>query len=207
VARGDGNWNWIRVQGNHGDNLYMGSDGGNRGIWADGNRDLNLYNKGINALSVKQNGDVSLNRSGDVAGDARVGGNLVMKGDNQWIIHTPHDGRKTMYIAPLANGAWNWNNQTRFEKDGKVRMRQLCINDNPYDGSEATCLNQTQLLKLKSILGEGAPQALTASSIRFPAANNTWSIQPESGVAFVVRDNTSGGDKRHAFWKNRYRDA
>lgn len=68
VGRGDGNWNWIRVQGNHGDNLYMGSDAGNRGIWADGNRDLNIYNKGINALSVKQNGDVSVNNNLNVNG-------------------------------------------------------------------------------------------------------------------------------------------
>jgi len=105
VARGDGNWNWIRVSGNHGDNLYMGSDGTNRGIWADGNRDLNLYNNGINALSVKQNGDVSLNNNLNVNGKVSL---------------TPGGGHNTDYYSI----------EKRHTSSDQSHMR-LTINDNP----------------------------------------------------------------------------
>jgi hypothetical protein len=34
-----------------------------------------------------------------------------MKKDNKWIIHTPDDGRKTLYMAHWENGKWNWDKQ------------------------------------------------------------------------------------------------
>jgi filamentous hemagglutinin family protein len=77
---------------------------------------------------------------------------------------------------------------------------QLCIKD--------TCINEDDLKKLKGAIGgDGTVPNLVASSVKFPSANNTWTIQPESGIAFVIRDNSSSGDKRHAFFKDRYRDA
>jgi len=80
---------------------------------------------------------------------------------------------------------------------------ELCV----ASGNQKTCLNSTQLSRLKSLVDSGIPATnIRASSVRFESHNNTWSMQPESGVAFVIRDNVSGGDKRHAFWKNRYRD-
>lgn len=80
---------------------------------------------------------------------------------------------------------------------------ELCV----ASGNQKTCLNNTQLSRLKSLIDGGiSATPIRASSVRFEARNNTWTMQPESGVAFVVRDNVSGGDKRHAFWKNRYRD-
>jgi hypothetical protein len=223
VHRGNGDWNWIRVQGNHGDNLYTGSDGTNRGIWADGPRDLNLYNQGNNGLSVRQNGDVSLNKNANVQGKLFFGdqgmsttwkGQWGASGNNsdpyylEKKVSSDNNSHLRLTINDDSDESFQiWGNSCGVGNctgEGQPRFKffadgRMCIKD--------TCITEDDLKKLKSILGEGAPQALTAASIRFPAANNTWSIQPESGVAFVVRDNTSGGDKRHAFWKNRYRDA
>ena len=56
VNTGDGNWNWIRVRGNHGDNLYLGSDHANRGIWADGNRTFGIYQNGQKRIEVNDSG-------------------------------------------------------------------------------------------------------------------------------------------------------
>lgn len=58
VQKGDGNWNWVHVRGNHNDNVYLGSDGHNRGIWADGPRDFSIYNQGRRGVTVNQGGKV-----------------------------------------------------------------------------------------------------------------------------------------------------
>jgi len=69
------------------------------------------------------------------------------------------------------------------------------------------CITQPQLSRLKSLIDGSIPiTSIRTNSMLFNAHNNTWAIQPESGVAFVIRDVVSGGDKRHALWKNRYRD-
>jgi len=76
----------------------------------------------------------------------------------------------------------------------------VCIDNN-------VCIDQPELKKLKSIINDTVPSVpLRVSSMLFEAANNKWAIQPESGVAFVIRDIVSSGDKRHALWKNKYVD-
>jgi hypothetical protein len=70
VSRGDGNWNWARIVGNHADNIYVGSDGGNRGIWADGNRNFSVYNQGNPGMTV------------DTAGNAYAAGNQIKLSTN-----------------------------------------------------------------------------------------------------------------------------
>ena len=56
VNTGDGNWNWIHVRGNHGDDLFFGSDNVNRGIWAGGNRPLGIYQNGQRKIEVNDGG-------------------------------------------------------------------------------------------------------------------------------------------------------
>ena len=70
------------------------------------------------ATEYNQGGTMNGNLS--VTGDTTVGGNLVLDGTNKWILHTPDDGRKQMYIAPTnaANNNWDWDKQSRFEADG-----------------------------------------------------------------------------------------
>jgi len=158
VARGDGNWNWIRVSGNHGDNLYMGSDGGNRGIWADGNRDLNLYNKGINALSVKQNGDVSVNNNLNVNGKVYLtpgGGHNT----DYYSIEKKHTSSDQSHMRITINDNTDeslqiWGDSCRTTGCGGAGVPRfkffadgrLCIGD--------TCITETDLQNIKK-RGEG----------------------------------------------------
>jgi hypothetical protein len=93
LKKGDTNWNWLRVEGNHGDNAYLGSDGTNRGIWADGARDFSIYNygKGGNnnpwggqwgkGLTVKPGGEVEVSTL-QVKGGDLVAQNVKVSG--QW---------------------------------------------------------------------------------------------------------------------------
>jgi hypothetical protein len=47
-------------------------------------------------------------------GNLSVVGDIVFDGDNKWIIHTPDDGRKSLMIAPMGNGGWNWEKQFKL---------------------------------------------------------------------------------------------
>ena len=77
ISRGDGNWNWLRVAGNHQDNIYLGSDNDNRGIWADGPRDFSIFNQGKKGITVTQTGDVNVNTK------ATIGTDLIVTGDSK----------------------------------------------------------------------------------------------------------------------------
>ena len=45
---------------------------------------------------------------------------LISGGTNSWLIHTPDDGRSSLYIAPSINNNWNFNYQTVFYNNGDV---------------------------------------------------------------------------------------
>jgi hypothetical protein len=51
-------------------------------------------------------------------GHMRTKGDIIFTGDNGWIVHTPDDGRKTMYIAPGPEGAWDWGKTVTLENNG-----------------------------------------------------------------------------------------
>ena len=58
-----------------------------------------------------------------IARNVHLKGDLVFNGGNNWIIHTPDDKRRTMYIAPsgtYGRGNWNWRAQVRIESNGKA---------------------------------------------------------------------------------------
>ena len=60
-----------------------------------------------------------------VPGNLGVNGDFVLSGTNQWVFHTPDDGRERMYIAPGIrdqNGSWNWGKSVTIDYDGTVTI-------------------------------------------------------------------------------------
>jgi hypothetical protein len=56
------------------------------------------------------------------------GDNIVMSGDNSWILHSPDDGRKGLYIVPGRNaGNWEWDKVTSIESDGSINTSGLKV--------------------------------------------------------------------------------
>lgn len=45
---------------------------------------------------------------------------LVSGGSNNWIFHTPDDGRTSLHIAPLTNNIYDFSHQTVFYSNGDV---------------------------------------------------------------------------------------
>jgi hypothetical protein len=81
--------------------------------------------------------------------DAVVRGDLLFDGGNNWIVHTPDDGRRIMYVAPSGAAGrrdWNWDAHTRFEPGGKVSAQLLEARDKVCIGG--TCINEAMLKKI-----------------------------------------------------------
>jgi hypothetical protein len=80
--------------------------------------DGNIAAKG----SITADGNLAAKGSGSFGGNLSVGDNVILDGNNGWILHTPNDGRKQMYVAPrTADGKdWDWSKQTQFQADGSV---------------------------------------------------------------------------------------
>ena len=92
---------------------------GNTYIRAAGN-DKTIKIGDVNAASIEM--------GAPVAGDLKIKGDVRFVGKNNWILHTPDDGRRTMYVAPSGTEGqenWNWGAQTRFEPDGVVAVNKL----------------------------------------------------------------------------------
>jgi len=98
--------------------IFDGYSSGTIGFGPDGKK-LNAY--------MNSNGDMrSINMNTDNAtinGNANVTGDIVFNGANKWIIHTPDDNRRIMYMAPANDkGEWMWDKQTVFNNDGSVQL-------------------------------------------------------------------------------------
>jgi len=48
------------------------------------------------------------------------GQDIVSGGSNQWILHTPDDGRTSLHIAPWTNNSWSWSAETIFLDNGDI---------------------------------------------------------------------------------------
>ena len=60
-----------------------------------------------------------------------VDDDLQFTGKNNWILHTPDDNRRTLYVAPSKTAGktdWDWANQTKFNADGSIEMKKLSAN-------------------------------------------------------------------------------
>ncbi|WP_051878620.1 hypothetical protein [Chryseobacterium sp. FH1] len=51
-----------------------------------------------------------------------TGSDLISGGSNNWIFHTPDDGRKTLHIAPISSNGYDFTKETTFS-DGNVAVR------------------------------------------------------------------------------------
>lgn len=56
--------------------------------------------------------------------DVRVGRDLILEGDNRWILATPETGKDTtsLALAPFSRGAWDWANQFTFTNQGALHV-------------------------------------------------------------------------------------
>jgi hypothetical protein len=180
VNEGNGDWNWIKVKGNHNDNIYLGSDGTNRGIWADGNRPFSVYQNGTTALAV--NTDNSL-----TAANINFTKNWTSSPDG--VTHVSEISNDTnvykelMIVGNKSAGAERrvgvWD---RLNVHGTFCIGNTCISENDLKSmlSEKDTINtmQTQWAQ-----GQAADAAALQSLRSHDEANNMF-----DGLRFTIYD-------------------
>jgi len=90
-----------------------------------------VYNADVNAIRELADTSRKLQAGGLThPGDLRVKGNhfatgdMVMNGGNNWLFHTPDDGRRVMYVTPSGTynqENWNWGASTEHHPNGDIR--------------------------------------------------------------------------------------
>jgi hypothetical protein len=102
--------------------------------WGGGVHSWDIYANGTVGAGTKGSINAYMNSAGDMGAsrNINVGGDIVANGGNNWIIHTPDDGKRSMHMAPskTANQQdWDWTKETVFNSDGKVKTNKLQLGD------------------------------------------------------------------------------
>lgn len=118
--------------------IYQNSDRADPKMYFD--KTGKLGTSGTAPAYISSNGSLlsGLNVTGGLSatGDLSTGGSVVFEGRNKWLLHTPHDGRKTLYIAPYGKNDWNWGLKTTI--DGNTgRVEVPSINPSAPTGTSA----------------------------------------------------------------------
>ena len=92
----DGSFKWTK-------GVYFHNDGK-----VNFNNNISI-NGGIEAKKINSSGTI-------------IGGDLISGGVNSWVIHTPDDSRRTMYLGPVIDGSFKWEKGVYFHNDGKVNF-------------------------------------------------------------------------------------
>lgn len=86
--------------------VYQNSDGA----------DPKMYFDKTGKFGISGTGGSYISSAGSsISGDLSVGSNLILDGTNKWILHSPDDGRKTLYVAPFGTSDWNWGLATTID--------------------------------------------------------------------------------------------
>lgn len=67
-------------------------------------------------------GSASVEKQLNVKQDVSIGKDIVLEGSNRWVLHTPDDGRSSLYIAPYTKGKWDWQNQLTIGNTGTLDL-------------------------------------------------------------------------------------
>ena len=127
---------------------------------------------------------------------ATIDGDLQFTGKNNWILHTPDDERRTLFVAPskTANKTdWDWANQTKFNADGSVEMKKLSAN---HIRSEKTEVVGPLHFYDKTTKGDDS-DAYRIEKIRHSGNNNELRVMLHDDVneSMTIYGNSCGGGK------------
>ena len=83
-----------------------------------------------------------------------MGSDLISGGNNSFIFHTPDDNRKSLHIAPLDNGNWNWGkafvlNDGNAALSGKFEAKEIKVTTTPT--ADFVFANDYKLPTLESV--------------------------------------------------------
>jgi hypothetical protein len=138
---------------------------------------------------------------------------LISGGSNNWMFHTPDDGRTTLFIAPLINNSYDWGISTHFYNNGNVYFSRnvgigtdqgtakLVIEGFPAINTTYTFLNSEDSWQKSRLLNIGTLRENSASTtgdrlLTFydvPPSN----IYPKAQTMLAIEDRNDANRLRH----------
>ncbi len=123
IKNSSNDWNWLTMNRTPDDQLLIGSDNINKGIWSKGPRDFNIYTSDINRFTIDKDGKV-INRGDTIAqsiGKA-VNDNTPFKINSLNSTNNSHPGTIMYQGLNMANGGISVGNSVKTP-DGQVNIR------------------------------------------------------------------------------------
>lgn len=83
------------------------------------------WGNGVHTWDMKVDASADINNL-SVRNNVTIANDLVFNGKNNWIFHTPNDGRHVVYISPSkaqGNTEWDWGKGMELHPDGKVVIK------------------------------------------------------------------------------------
>jgi len=186
VTKGDGDWNWVHVAGNHSDNLYLGSDGTNRGIWADGGRDFSIYNLNRPGLNIKTDGTLEVpgstthlkSASHTTACDGRMhlssGEQLHLLPNDGVVVSKKQGGNGSISVEGDATvGGKFCIGSTCISESDLVSMLNVDALENALSAQARTLAAQEKVLQTQVVAAQSAQATYHAQFVAAAAANAT----------------------------------
>lgn len=126
--------------------------------WSGGIRTFDAYASGTIACGPdgKQvKSFINSNGAGYFSSDITTDGNLILGGNNKWLLHTPEDSRKSLFIAPWSNNidgsgnaGWHWAKMFVIDSNGNATINgNLTVNGNMNMNGKVAMNNNPIMLR------------------------------------------------------------
>lgn len=119
-----------KIKGISYDNNLAGITGQNGGFLSGSGKQALTWDAQGN-LNIK--GNANFSGTNTFNGDTTFNNNIVMAGNNAWVLHHPDDARNSLFIAPRSGNVWNWGRQTRLTQDGNIINSGIVIPRYSFD--------------------------------------------------------------------------
>jgi hypothetical protein len=219
--------------------MILGDDGNNQFVMhtpQDGRKQLYITSRKADnsdwdwstSLSLDHtNNTISTNGNSFVVNNGiRSHGNIPVvigdDGNNQFVMHTPQDGRKALYLAPRKtdNTDWDWGSSLSFDyknhtisTNGNYFVAQSGMASQGCDFVLGGACSRGDSGASRALVKDQGPQLVINYANDFKAGTRVdgdlhvnklwigdrWSLEPEGNV-LVFRDNKTGGDNRYAMF-------
>ena len=101
---------------------------------------------------------------------------LVSGGSNNWIFHTPDDGRTTLHIAPLTNNIYDFSHQTIFYNNGDVAFSRNLGIGGAFPEVPLTVYGSSKFYPAKAVVGDARSLSINYSLLNPNFIDNSYPV-------------------------------
>lgn len=134
--------NWLKMSRKLDDEIYLGADDTNKGIWNQGSRDFSIYTSGANRMSINKDGKI-INR-GDTVGPSigrDINDNDLFKINSQNANNEKHPGTAVYQGMSINNGGGLSVGELKKMPEGQAYVRDAIKVRHNMDGTDNAAIS------------------------------------------------------------------